>query len=179
MRSFIILTCACLVVAAASGCVTQKTDVEPAQEILGGTAVRGKGIPNGRSDTNERFIRLDQTATDSSYGFARDNPVKVGGVGEGPSREMAYLNALRGPAGQPVEYERLGSCCRFETPNGILGVGFLDVFRVTYEGQPAPARIYINMYDEGPLLVPVGFTARQPGRQAAVGRGQVSHYGIL
>jgi hypothetical protein len=128
------------------------------------TRIAGKGIPNGRSDTSDGYMPLTKVATDPSYGFDADNPVKIGGALRlGHGREKAYLNGLRGPAGQPVEYERIGSCCPFETKNSPFG-GALDAFQLTYEGQTEPATIYINIYDEGLPMVPTGFTPRQLGQ---------------
>jgi len=152
-----------LTITFALGCAPQRANVSPETGILAATKRRGKGAPYGRSDASQFFIRLTETAADPSYGLSADNPVKLGGdnLTQGPQRERAYLNGLRGPAGEVIEYERLGSCCPFETPNGILGRGFLDVFRVTYAGQQVPIKIYVNFYDKGPLLVPVGFTARR------------------
>lgn len=132
----------------------------PMQEILANTTSGGRGSPWGRSDSTERFTRLSSTATDPSYGLAQGNPIKVGGLNE--RNEAEYLNGLRGPKGEPVEYERIGSCCPFKTPNAMLdGIGFLDAFRVTYAGQAQPSILYIDFYDAGSLQVPVGFSARK------------------
>lgn len=97
---------------------------------------------------------------DSTYGYTKENPVKVGGsdLRDGPKRERAYLNSLRGPSGQRVKYQRLGSCCHFETPNGLMGGGLLDMYELTYDGLTKSVTIYINFYDPGSPLAPVGFT---------------------
>jgi hypothetical protein len=91
---------------------------------------------------------------DPTYGLIPENPVRVGG---GPSGERAYLEALRGPQGEPVVSRRLGSCCEFETPNGFGGMGMLDLYEVTYEGLDAPVRLYLDMYDEEEVHAPSGF----------------------
>jgi len=77
---------------------------------------------------------------------------------EGPKRERAFLDSLRGPAGQLVSYQRAGSCCPFRTPNGFDNSGLLDKYLVTYEGLAAPVTLYINFYDPGRPLAPAGFT---------------------
>jgi hypothetical protein len=129
-------------------------------EILANTTSGGRGTPWGRSDSTEPFTELSGTATDPSYGLAQGNPVKVGGLNE--RNEAEYLNGLRGPKGEPVEYERIGSCCPFKTPNAMIdGVGLLDAFRVTYAGQAQPSILYIDFYDTGSLQVPMGFSARK------------------
>ena len=50
------------------------------------------------------------------------------------------------------------SCCHFDTPRGYKGGGLLDMYLVTYQGLEQPVKIYINFYDPGPPLAPVGFT---------------------
>jgi hypothetical protein len=37
----------------------------------------------------------------------------------------------------------------------------LDVYVITWEGQDKPVKLYINMYDEGTMKIPVGFTAKK------------------
>lgn len=118
-----------------------------------------------RSDSNEAYMRLEVAATDPTYGYKQENPIKVGGFPrQGPMRERHYLNSLRGPQGQPIEYSRGGSCCPFETSNGYQGMGLLDAYAISYEGATEPIVLYLNFYDEAPLMVPVGFTARQKGQ---------------
>lgn len=147
------------------GCESRRANLQTAPEIFAVARVNGKGVPNGRSDTSDGYIPLFRIATDVSYGFAADNPVKLGGPFRlGSNREQSYLNALRGPAGEPIEYERIGSCCPFETSKAVAGMGFLDAFWVTYEGQAAPLTIYLNVYDDGLPMVPAGLTPRQLGQ---------------
>jgi hypothetical protein len=139
------------------GCATIKPPAQP--EIVSNTVVDGKGVPWGRSDSSEDFTRLTEVASDPTYGLTEANPVKVGGLSE--RAESAYLNGLRGPRGEPIEYERMGSCCPFKTPNAMVGnIGLLDAFRVTYAGQASPSILYVDFYDDDALKVPVGFTAR-------------------
>jgi len=90
-----------------------------------------------------------------TYGFSPENPIHVGG---GPEGQHAFLSALRGPEGQPLAWRRLGSCCEFETPNGIMGRGLLDIYEVFHEGMERPVILYLDMYDSGPVAAPTGFT---------------------
>jgi hypothetical protein len=95
-----------------------------------------------------------------AYGRSPQRPILVAGLdATGPSSQRAYLDRLRGPAGETVTYERQGSCCAFETPNGISGYGMLDIYHVRYAGQTRPVALYLNMYDppEGDLHAPDGF----------------------
>ena len=100
-------------------------------------------------------------APPGSYGFSPDNPIHVGG---GPNGQHAFLDALRGPEGQPIAWRRLGSCCEFETPNGLMGFGLLDMYEVHYAGLERPVILYLDMYDSEPVTAPVGFTL--PGAEA-------------
>jgi len=103
----------------------------------------------------------DSLAAAGALGYARANAIRVGGGEErGVQNEHAYLEALRGPAGEAVRYERLGSCCRFQTPNGLDGKeGVLDAYEVTYTGLAHPLTLYINMYDPPrDSELPQGFT---------------------
>jgi hypothetical protein len=111
---------------------------------------------------NPSAYLLTESSNDKSYAFTPDNPVKVGGVkqNEGPLNERRYLNALLGPLGEEITYNRVGSCCNFKTPNAMIGdMGLLDKYEVTWEGLEEPIYIYINMYDFGDLFIPVGMTA--------------------
>lgn len=95
------------------------------------------------------------------YGFSETNPILVGGLGgESPAaNEHLYLTRLRGPEGQPVSYQRVGSCCAFPSPNGLFGdSGLLDQYLVSYEGLAHPLSLYLDMYDPGEVRAPLGFT---------------------
>jgi hypothetical protein len=105
---------------------------------------------------------LTEQSNDKTYAFTPENPVKVGGVKEnvGALNERYYLNALLGPLGEQISYNRVGSCCGFKTPNAFIGdTGLLDKYEVTWEGLAEPIYIYINMYDYGDLMIPVGMRA--------------------
>lgn len=96
---------------------------------------------------------------DPEYGLVEAKPVQVGGVMEGVARAQAYFARLRGPQGQKLSVERKGSCCFFETPNGLFdNMGLLDRYVVKYEGLAKPVTVFINIYDEGPLYPVAGFT---------------------
>lgn len=100
-------------------------------------------------------ISISEISADESYGRVESNAIKVGG---GPSREREYLMLLRGPNGEPVRFERDGSCCGFETPNGMMGGGLLDIYSVWIGSATDPVKLYINMYDYEQPKAPKGFT---------------------
>ena len=49
-------------------------------------------------------------AENDSYGYTREQPVQIGGSAMyAAARERRYLETLRGPEGQPLQYKRVGS----------------------------------------------------------------------
>ncbi|OJH39026.1 hypothetical protein BON30_20885 [Cystobacter ferrugineus] len=90
----------------------------------------------------------------SGYGYTPEEPIKVGG---GPAGEREYLQYLRGPEGQRLSFERLGSCCGFEDPSLPYGGGLLDMYEVTYEGLEKPVTLYLDMYRRQEPRAPAGF----------------------
>jgi hypothetical protein len=99
---------------------------------------------------------LTEVSTDETYGYSQKNPIKVGGLS--PARERRFLDQLLGPSGEPIRYDRDGSCCGFETPNGIMGGGLLDIYSVWIGTKAEPVKLYINMYDFEQPKAPKGFT---------------------
>ncbi|WP_210515398.1 hypothetical protein [Hymenobacter terricola] len=104
---------------------------------------------------------IQETSKDETYGFTANNPVRVGGGREAGARnQQRYLNALLGPHGEVIEYERQGSCCAFKIPaEGIDNEGQLDVYSLTWKGRKEPLKLYLNMYEDGPLAAPMGLSA--------------------
>lgn len=37
-----------------------------------------------------------------------------------------------------------------------MGAGFLNVYELKWEGQKKPVKLYLNIYEKGILMVPVG-----------------------
>ncbi|HEX8505204.1 MAG TPA: hypothetical protein VF630_07545 [Hymenobacter sp.] len=101
-----------------------------------------------------------EVSADETYGYTAKNPVRVGGSRTaGVRNQLRYLNALKGPQGQAVAFERQASCCPFKTRRGVVdNTALLDVYSVTWTGKATPVTLYINMYRGGKLLAPQGFT---------------------
>jgi hypothetical protein len=160
LQTIILALCAVLFAA----CSTTSPSKASSPEILSRTVVAGKGIPNGRSDSGMPFTKVASASNDSTYGYSPKNPIKVvtvtGDPKQGSLASRLYLNALRDSNGQPIEYERRGSCCQFATPNGVMGGGLLDVYDIKIDGVKVPVVLYVNMYDPGALVAPIGFTPR-------------------
>ncbi|HRG18714.1 MAG TPA: 2-dehydro-3-deoxyphosphooctonate aldolase [Flavobacterium lutivivi] len=101
-----------------------------------------------------------EPVADATYGYSKDNPIKVGGVLNGPIYEKEYLNSLTGPNGEKVWFKRNGSCCEFQSKNSEFGFGMLDIYSVVYEGSKDTVVLYLNMYEKSKLKAPVGFKMR-------------------
>lgn len=103
-----------------------------------------------------RFIDAGGTcpiSADPTYGYSEENPIRVGGdFLSGVSRERAYLDHLRGPNGESLSYERLGSI-----PSGDV---ILDIYKVTAPGENET--LYLDLYNYSELLAPIGFTCTGP-----------------
>lgn len=107
------------------------------------------------------ILRLNKPAHSEKYGFTEKEPVKVGaGPFGGPANQRAYLELLRDPKGNPVKYERIGSCCEYKSENGLMGFALLDQYKIGYtdeNGNPATAVVYISFYDFEEPMILMGF----------------------
>jgi hypothetical protein len=88
-------------------------------------------------------------SNDPTFGYTRENPIKVGG-GDfgGPPRERAYLDNLLGPKGETISYDRAGSIA--------FGDTILDIYEI--KGLQKPITLYIDEYSYTEPQAPVGFT---------------------
>jgi hypothetical protein len=132
-------------------------------EIRSSTYSGGKGVPNGRTDSALPYLRAVklEVASDPEYGYSPERPIKTGPAAS--RLHLLYLNSLRGPKGEVVEYERKGSCCEFEDKSLPLGGGLLDVYKIKVDGSGEVVTLYVDMYRnrKEPLQLPVGFTVRE------------------
>jgi hypothetical protein len=101
-----------------------------------------------------RAPSMCSVASGEAYAYTPEQAVQVGGGAMFvASRERRYLDALRGPAGEPIQYKRMNSQ---ESPDGQ---SILDRYEVTYEGAEKPAVLYLDAYHfDDRLLAPKGFT---------------------
>ncbi|HEU0299045.1 MAG TPA: hypothetical protein VFR37_06305 [Longimicrobium sp.] len=124
------------------------------------------GIEQALEELPEHARRPDPREESDQLGYGKRNPIRVGGGTEnGAANQRRYLDGLRGPAGQPVRYSRLGSCCQFRTPHSPQGAGMLDAYQVQYQGLDRPVLLYIDLYTppEEPPAAPEGFTLAGAG----------------
>src|SRR3954464_13749522 len=92
------------------------------------------------------------------FATTKEHAVQVGGgamyVG---ARERRYLDVLRGPMGEPVQYKRLGS------RRGGDERTILDRYEVTYPGLEKPIYLFLDAYHyDDALKAPKGFTCTAP-----------------
>jgi len=102
---------------------------------------------------------LTEISKDKKYGYQPNHKtaIKVGKIENG----YAFLRALLGPNGEPVQFQRLGSCCQFKSKRAAFGSGFLDKYEVHYQGLDKPIVLYINGYDYETPKCPFGFTFKE------------------
>jgi hypothetical protein len=100
---------------------------------------------------------------DKKYGYHPDYPINIfyRNTRDEASNEMRFLNALAGPNGEKINYTRLETCCPFPTKRSDMGAGFLNVYELTWEGQKKPVKLYLNVYEKGILMVPLGLTIKK------------------
>lgn len=114
-----------------------------------------------RPSNYANILKLSKVSDDETYGFTSQNPIKVGnGLHSGPMNQRMYLNLLRDTKGQSITYNRNGSCCQYESENGFLGYGSVDVYNIEYldkKGKKKTSTLYISFYDYEEPMIPVGF----------------------
>ncbi len=94
-------------------------------------------------------------SSDPTYGYSPDNPIQVGGdTAEGAMRERMYLDLLRGPQGELVNYQPNGT----KAQNGTN----LDVYDLRYEGQSQTVSLYLDVTRFQDLKAPSGMTCSSP-----------------
>jgi hypothetical protein len=111
---------------------------------------------------NGQFI-LTESASDSKYGYNQDYPINLGFENEkfSPKNITYFFNALTGPNGEKIEYEKVDSCCPFPSKKNVMGAGTLDIYQVTIEGSDKKILLYINIYEKGKVLCPKGFSIKK------------------
>ena len=103
--------------------------------------------------TGERsLVSKCEVSTDAEYGYSKEKPIKVGGTPVyGAARQRRFLQALVGPAGQPITFTRRGSI-RTDRDDIIL-----DLYEVKYAGVEKPIELYLDWYRWDPPRAPQGF----------------------
>lgn len=105
----------------------------------------------------DNTFEIKQFSTDKKYGYDKDYPINIFyKTSNTDANQERFLNALVGPKGEKITYTKLESCCPFPTKRSDMGAGFLDVYELKWEGQKKPIQLYINIYEKGSVMVPLG-----------------------
>ncbi|MFM9987507.1 2-dehydro-3-deoxyphosphooctonate aldolase [Flavobacterium sp.] len=143
----------CVVILLVSSCISIKSTIRNIDNSVIGP------------ELNEAFgsFIITKNATSKKYGYNEDYPVNVNftSVQDGLNNQIRFLNALAGPKGEKIKFKKKDACCPFPTRKTDTGAGTIDIFEITWEGQTKPVLLYINKFEKGELLIPVGFTARK------------------
>ena len=115
-----------------------------------------------RLESNNTFV-ITEYSKDQKYGYEKEYPINIfySNTKNETINQQRYLNALAGPKGKKITYTKLESCCPFPTKRSEMGAGFLDVYELKWEGQQNPVTLYLNIYEKGVLMVPVGLTLKK------------------
>lgn len=102
-------------------------------------------------------------SSDKKYGYDPDYPINIffQNTNNEALNETRFLNALAGPNGEKITYMRLETCCPFPTKRSNMGAGFLNVYELKWEGQKKPVTLYLNIYEKGILMVPMGLSLKK------------------
>jgi len=111
---------------------------------------------------NNAFV-ITEYSKDKKYGYEKDYPVNIyyRGTKNDTINQKYFINALVGPHGEKITYKKLENCCPFPTKTSDMGAGFLDVYELTWEGLKKPVILYLNIYERGRLMVPVGLSLKK------------------
>ena len=134
-----------------SACVSTKSTIRNIDD----------NAPIPKLNKDNTFV-ITEFSKDPKYGYDQNYPINVfyrNSKDESLNQER-FLNALAGPNGEKIFYKKLESCCPFPTKRSEMGAGFLDVYEVTWVDQTRPVLLYMNIYEKGALMVPVGFTLK-------------------
>ena len=118
--------------------------------------------PIPRLESNNTFV-ITEYSKDKRYGYEKEYPINIfySNTKNETINQQRYLNALAGPKGEKITYTKLESCCPFPTKRSEMGAGFLDVYELKWDGQGSPIILYLNIYEKGILMVPVGLTLKK------------------
>jgi len=114
--------------------------------------------PNPKVSVTNTFV-ITEYSNDPKYGYHPDYPINVFFINtkDLTINQERFLKALSGPNGEKIFFKKLEICCPFPTKNCEMGGGFLDQYEVTWVGLKKPKKLYLNSYEKGDLMIPVGF----------------------
>jgi hypothetical protein len=106
---------------------------------------------------------ITEYSKDAKYGYDPDYPINVfyKNTKSETANQERFLNALAGSKGETITFKKVETCCPFPSKNIEIGVGLLDIYEITWAGQKTPIRLYLNYFEKGVLMVPVGLTLKK------------------
>lgn len=112
---------------------------------------------------NKTTFVIAEYSKDKKYGYDKDYPINIfySNTKNDTINQSRFLNALAGPNGEKISYIKLESCCPFPSTRTEMGAGLLDVFEIKWEGQKNPVILYLNIYEKGVLMVPLGLSLKK------------------
>lgn len=110
---------------------------------------------------NKQFL-LTEYDKNGKYGYDMDYPINLGFENEkySPKNIEYFFNAISGPNGEKISYEKINTCCPFPTIKSAVGAGTLDIYQILFEGTEKKIILYINIYEKGKVLCPKGFSIK-------------------
>jgi hypothetical protein len=113
--------------------------------------------------SNENTFVITEYSKDKKYGYNEEYPINIfyRNTANETINQERFLNVLAGPKGEKITYKKLESCCPFPTKRTDLGAGFLDVYELKWDGLNKPIKLYLNIYEKGILMVPVGLSLKK------------------
>lgn len=135
-----------------SSCVSSKSTLKNVDDYA----------PDLLLNKNNTFV-ITEFAKDKKYGYNPDYPINIffQNTNNETLNESRFLNALAGPNGEKITYSKLETCCPFPTKRSNMGAGFLNVYELKWEGQKKPIKLYLNVYEKGILMVPMGLRLKK------------------
>lgn len=148
MKKIVLFSCLLLLVS----CISTKSTLQNVDN----------NAPVPQLSKNNTFV-ISEFSKDKKYGYDKDYPINMFYKGTKDDRinQQRFLNALAGPNGEAITFTKLESCCPFPSKNTDMGAGFLDVYEIKWEGQKKPVLLYLNIYERGHLMVPIGFSLKK------------------
>ena len=135
-----------------SSCVSTKSSLKNVDD----------NAPTPQLLDNATFV-ISEYSKDKKYGYDKDYPINIfyGTTRNETINQQRFLNALAGPKGEKLSYKKVETCCPYPTKKNEMGAGFLDVYEITWQGNQSPIKLYLNSYEKGALLVPIGLTIKK------------------
>lgn len=114
--------------------------------------------PNLTLSKDNTFV-ITEFSKDKKYGYDKDYPINIfyKTTKNDTINQPRFLNALSGPKGEKISYKKMQNCCPFPSIKSESGAGLLEIYEITWPGQTKPVKLYLNIYEKGILMVPMGF----------------------